>query len=214
MKIVAISDVHGKWNKITIPECNLLISCGDYSFRGETHMVKDFHKWLNKQPATHIISVQGNHELQVQHNFNLSKQIAQEQCPRVHFMEEGLVEIEDKKIWCSAWTPWFYDWAYNARRGEEIQRHWDLIPQDIDILVTHGPPAGVLDTVIGREQDHLGCLDLMDKINQLPKLKYHFFGHIHSGHGTMNFNDKTFFNVSICDEQYKPTNPVTEVEIA
>ncbi len=72
MKIVAISDVHCKWNKVVIPECDILISAGDYSFQGEPHVVVDFHKWLNKQPAKHKISVQGNHEKQVEKNFALS----------------------------------------------------------------------------------------------------------------------------------------------
>ena len=62
MKIILISDVHGKWNKLEIPECDILISAGDYSFTGEQHMVRDFHKWMSKQPAKHKISVQGNHE--------------------------------------------------------------------------------------------------------------------------------------------------------
>lgn len=72
-KIVAISDVHNKFNKISIPECDILISSGDYSFQGSTSEVKNFHKWLDKQPAKHIISVQGNHEKGVESNFDLSK---------------------------------------------------------------------------------------------------------------------------------------------
>ena len=77
MRVVAISDVHGKWNKLTIPPCNVLVSTGDYSFRGEKHMVKDFHTWLNKQPADHIISVQGNHEVWVEQNFEEAKLLAE-----------------------------------------------------------------------------------------------------------------------------------------
>lgn len=77
MRICAISDTHGKWNKLKIPECDILISAGDYSFRGESHMVKNFHKWLNKQDAGQIISVQGNHELWVQSNFQEAKDIAE-----------------------------------------------------------------------------------------------------------------------------------------
>lgn len=80
MKIVVISDTHNKYNKIEIPECDILISCGDYSFRGEPSEVKNFHKWLNKQNARYKISIQGNHELGVEKDFNLSKQIAEERC--------------------------------------------------------------------------------------------------------------------------------------
>lgn len=216
LKIVVISDVHGKWNKVKIPKCDILISCGDYSFRGEEHMVRDFHKWLDKQEAEYIISVQGNHELWVEKNFGLAKQIAIEECPNVHFVDEGLVEIEGLKIWCSAWTPFFHNWAWNAHRGKEIRKHWDRIPDDIDVLVTHGPPAGILDVVNyanGTPKERVGCQDLWAKILTLAKLKLHFFGHIHESYGYQYFNGIQFYNVSICDELYSASNDPAIVEI-
>lgn len=216
MKLVAISDLHGKWNKITIPECDVLISAGDYSFKGEPWMVKNFHKWMAKQPAKHFISVQGNHELEVEKDFANKKLIAQEQCPNVHFIDEGLVEIEGIKIWGSAITPYFHNWAWNKHRGEEIKPHWDKIPDDIDVLVTHGPPRGILDEVNyvdGTFKEHVGCDDLYNRILQLSKCKIHIFGHIHSGYGFKAVHDKHFFNASICDEMYMPTNAPWEIEI-
>ena len=211
-KIVAISDVHGKWNKIEIPECDVLISAGDYSFTGERHMVRDFHKWLDDQPAHHIISVQGNHEKDVEKNFQLYKDLALEQCPAVHFIDEGLVEVAGLKIWCSAITPWFHNWAWNRGRGSDIQKHWDRIPQGIDLLVTHGPPYGILDGVerfngkiCEYEIEHTGCSQLLDKILEV-KPKAHIFGHIHEGYGVLSRDEISFINASICDEHYKPVN--------
>jgi Icc-related predicted phosphoesterase len=212
MKIALISDIHTKWQKLQIPKCDLLISCGDYSFRGEPKVVKDFHDWLNQQDAMHIISVQGNHETWVEKNFEEAQRIALGECPRAHFMAEGLVIIDGTKIWCSAWTPWFHAWAYNAHRGEAIKKHWDLIPDDTDILITHGPPAGILDVVYAVDgvtpRDNVGCQDLMDKILTLKKLKMHAFGHIHGSAGEKIFKGIKFINSSICDENYMPTNPV------
>jgi Icc-related predicted phosphoesterase len=208
MKIVAISDVHGKWNKIQVPECDLLISAGDYSFRGERHMIRDFHAWLHKQPATYVISVQGNHELWVQHNFGEATEIAKEACPRVHFIEEGLVDIEGVNVWCSAWTPWFHDWAYNAHRGHEIKRHWDHIPGHTNILVTHGPPYGVLDIVPfadGTARERVGCHDLLEAVKRI-KPDLHVFGHIHHSYGEMHVDGTSFYNASICDEMYMASN--------
>lgn len=215
MKIVAISDTHGKWNKLKIPECDILISAGDYSFKGEMHMVRDFHKWLNKQEAGHIISVQGNHELWVEENFNIAKAIAVEECPAVHFMDEGLVEIEGLNIWCSAWTPYFHNWAWNAQRGEEIKKHWDRIPDDTDILVTHGPPMGILDELLRVDGEpsgqYVGCSDLMEAVKRI-KPDLHFFGHIHCGYGEKHLNGTSFYNAAICDEMYMPTNSIHIVE--
>ena len=209
MKIVIISDVHGKYRNLVIPECDVLISCGDYSFKGEPHEVKDFHAWLDKQDAKYMISVQGNHELGVERNFQLSKEIAEKACPGVYFIDEGPIEIEGVKFWCSAITPFFFSWAWNRYRGAEIKKHWDLIPDDTDILVTHGPVYGILDHVLNSHHpqgEHVGCADLLDRVKKLKKLKLHCCGHIHCGNGTVQIDGVTFINASICDEQYKPSN--------
>lgn len=217
MKIVAISDVHGKWNKIKdIPECDVLISAGDYSFRGEEHMVKDFHKWLSKQKAKHVISVQGNHELWVESNFEAAKAVAEKACPGVHFIgDHGTVVIDGVKFHGSAYTPWFHNWAWNKQRGIELAQEWAKIPEDTNVLITHGPVAGILDLVLhvdGSPKERVGCHDLLAKIVTLDQLKYHICGHIHSGYGEYNFHGKKFINASICDEMYMPTNPITVFE--
>lgn len=216
MRIVAVSDIHCRWPTITIPECDLLISCGDYSFRGERHVVKNFHKWLNKQPARHIISVQGNHELWVEKNFQEARMVAIEACPRVHFVEEDLIEIEGIKIFCSAWTPFFMNWAYNAFRGEEIQQHWKKIPDVVNILVTHGPPYGILDELVYPDGigkgEFVGCEDLLNVVKRI-KPDLHFFGHIHNwGGNEWHIDGTSFYNTSICDEMYYPANSVTIVD--
>lgn len=215
-KIVAISDVHNRYHNLKIPTCDILISSGDYSSRGTPDEVKNFHYWLNEQDAGHIISVQGNHELWVESNFDQAKLIAKEQCPAVNFIDEGLIEIEGIKIWCSAITPWFHDWAWNRHRGQDIQRHWDLIPLDTNILVTHGPAYGILDTVNYADgttkNGNLGCYQLKEKIKELKDLDLHFFGHIHSSHGEKHEDGVSYYNASICDETYYPSNPVTIVD--
>lgn len=215
LKIVAISDTHNKYSKLVIPECDILISAGDYSFRGTPTEVNQFHEWFNKQPAKYKISVQGNHELGVEKMFSVSQMIAKDKCPGVHFIDEGLVEIEGIKIWCSAITPEFCGWAWN-RFPNEIQKHWDMIPDDTDILVTHGPPYGILDqtTYANGEirPEHLGCPKLMERI-KIIKPDLHFFGHIHHGGGrAVNAFSTTFCNAAICDEMYYPTNTITIVE--
>lgn len=214
MRIVAISDVHERWNAIKIPECDILISAGDYSFHGSPVAVNHFHKWLNEQPAKHIISVQGNHEVGVEKNFELMKDLAIMACPRVHFIEEGLVVIDGINIWCSAITPWFHNWAYNRNRGEDIQKHWTRIPDSTNILITHGPPKGILDVVPyadGTPKEEVGCEDLLVRIKEV-KPDLHFFGHIHHSHGQKHVDGTSFYNVAICDEMYMATNPITIVE--
>lgn len=210
LKICAISDTHKQYRNLIIPKTDILISCGDYSNQGEPDTVKDFHSWLNEQDATHKISVQGNHEVWVESNWNEAKQIALDACPGVHFTEEGPLEIEGIKFWCASVTPFFYDWAWNRRKGE-IQKHWNLIPDDTEVLITHGPPANILD--VTPRGENVGCPFLMDKIAQLPNLEIHIFGHIHFCGGLERHIDGvSYYNAAVCDERYMTTNPITIID--
>lgn len=208
LKIVAISDTHENWGKLVIPECDILISAGDYSFRGSPNVVKDFHAWLNIQPAKHVISVQGNHESWVEKNFLEAKQIALEACSRVNFIDEGLVVINGVNFWGSAVTPFFCNWAWN-RHSHEIQEHWDKIPANTNVLITHGPPYNVLD--LCPDGRRVGCPKLMTKIREV-KPKVHIFGHIHWSYGQKEFNGTQYYNAAICNESYNPFNPPTVIE--
>ena len=208
MKIAMISDAHTYWDTITVPECDLLISAGDYSNRGEPQSIVRFHEWMSRQPARHKISVQGNHEVRVQMAYELMRRAVQGIDPDIHFVEEGLIAIEDVRIWCSAFTPRFFDWAYLEDRGPSIAKHWERIPDDVDVLVTHGPPHGILDTVKEGWPDHLGCVDLMYRVKQLKNLKLHVFGHIHGGSGERLVDGVQFVNAAVCNERYAPVNPV------
>ncbi len=83
------------------------------------------------------------------------------------------------------------------------------LPDNTDILITHGPAYGTLDTVKGRQYDNLGCGMLAQRIKVI-KPKIHICGHIHSGYG-YKFKDGThYFNASVLDEQYQYTQkPMT-----
>ena len=212
MLIYGISDVHNRYKDLVVPPCDLLISTGDYSFRGDISETRNFHKWLDEQPATYIISVMGNHELGVEKNFELHKVLALEQCPRVHFIEEGLIQIEDLKIWCSSYTPAFCDWAYNVYTDEDLKKHWDMIPEGIDILATHGPPYGMLDEVFCPPSyaEHKGCRKLWDAVLRV-KPKAHIFGHLHYHYGQKEFNGIKFYNIANCNDSYKIERQPTEI---
>lgn len=211
MKIVAISDVHNLWHKLTIPECDVLISAGDYSSRGQPEVVEAFHKWMDKQPADVLVSVQGNHELWVEKNFDEARDIVHKINKRIHFIAEDGVDIDGVKLWGSAITPTFFNWAWNRNRGDAIKAHWDKIPDDTEILVTHGPPFGILDKLSSGES--VGCADLRTRIDKLNKLKTHIFGHIHPGSGEYDYESVKFVNAAIVNDQYKLQYPVRIIEI-
>jgi hypothetical protein len=106
------------------------------------------------------------------------------------------------KIWGSPWQPEFYNWAFNLpKNGEELKAKWDMIPEGIDILITHGPAWGFLDDVEGNRGIHLGCELLAERIKAV-KPKIHICGHIHTGHGHYFDGTTHYFNASVLNEQY------------
>lgn len=223
-KIVAISDTHNQHDKIVIPECDFLIHCGDYSSKGYEREVRKFYKWMNEQPARYKISVQGNHELGWETNPAEMTRIAKEECPNIHLLYDQELVIEGIKFWGTPVTPYFFNWAYNRARttAEMIQygkplikEHYDLIPSDVDVLITHGPPHRILDELTfpnGQPKGQfVGCVDLLETVRRV-KPDLHFFGHIHGAHGEAHIDGTSFYNVSVCNEYYSPSNKVTVVE--
>ena len=216
MKVVAISDTHNKHNEITHKlhalsdqGYEMIIFGGDESMSGSTTETLNFLHWFNYLPFKYKIWIAGNHSLGMENNPNLVKR-AMEDYPQVIYLNDSGVTIEGISIWGSPIQPWFCDWAFNRQRGVDIQKHWDLIPPDTDILITHGPPYGYGDNL--EDGNRVGCKDLLATIEYNPP-KYHIFGHIHNGYGEYsNFHTK-FLNVAICNEAYKVANDPIIFEI-
>lgn len=214
MKCVAVSDIHMR--DVVTPEADMLLVAGDMTFKGKGHELAWFEEWLKKQPQKHKVWIAGNHEMGLELNPHLAPQIAERTGSL--YLEDSGVELDGVSIWGSPITPWFFDWAFNRQRGEDILHHWRMIPEGIDILMTHGPPFGYLDLVPRGE--HVGCEDLLDVVsNQLeypPQVM--IFGHIHLGYGETElkrFDGKVIkmINASSCDEDYVPVNPPIVFEI-
>lgn len=218
MRITVISDTHNKHKQITqdLPGGDILIHAGDISSMGYEHEIREFCKWYNSiKNYTHKIFIAGNHDWGFQNDPTKIKEIL-ELYPSIKYLQDDFTVIgEDTestiKIYGSPWQPRFHNWAFNADRGEDIKQHWDKIHTDIDILITHGPAFGYLDTVIDRGHDNLGCKDLANKIAKI-KPKIFVSGHIHSGYGYRVSLDSTthFFNAAVLNEQYIYTQkPIT-----
>jgi Icc-related predicted phosphoesterase len=196
MRIALISDSHGKHDGLVLPEADILIHAGDFSQRGRLNEVQDFMQWLDRQPHPHKVLIAGNHDFLAEKEPDLFQSLIP---PSVTYLNDSGVEIGGLKIWGSPIQPWFYDWAFNRQRGAEIRKHWDLIPADTDILITHGPPYGILDKTAQGEV--VGCADLMERVNAIqPRL--HVFGHIHEGHGMEQRGKTTFVNASVLNLRY------------
>jgi Icc-related predicted phosphoesterase len=132
----------------------------------------------------------------------------------IHYLENESIELGDYKIYGSPYQPAFCDWAFNLPRdGEGLRANWELIPDDIDILITHSPPYYILDYVPMFGQRNVGCKLLAERITQLEYLKLHVFGHIHYSSGATNIDGIEFVNASVCTEAYEPVNEPIVIDI-
>ena len=215
MKIVCLSDTHNCNREIVVPDGDILIHAGDATIRGTQFEVEEFLQWFSALPHRHKIFVAGNHDWLYENDNRFARLLTANF--KIRYLQDSSVEIEGLKIYGSPWQPRFFNWAFNLDRGAEMAEKWRLIPGDADILITHGPPHGILDEVpsnYGAEK--AGCEELRRKIEQISKsgkLKLHVFGHIHCGYGIEeNFGIK-FVNASVCDESYAPTQPPVVVEL-
>lgn len=205
-RVVFVSDLHTK--DIDPPEGDLLINCGDWTFVGKASEVNWSHGWLTRQANRYkaVVWVAGNHDFDAE---EWGPRIAEE--TGTIYLESTGCEVLGLKIWGSPYTPTFYDWHFMADRGNDIRKIWKQIPEGLDILITHGPPYGILDSSPGI-CGNVGCWDLLDIVRR-QKPKYHCFGHIHGGYGTKVVGDTTFINCAICDEAYFPEHAPIVIDI-
>lgn len=210
-RIVCLSDTHNLHEQIIVPDGDVLIHAGDATIRGTVLEVEDFLKWFSALPHRHKIFVAGNHDWLYETNNRFARLITANF--NIKYLQDSFVEIENLKIYGSPWQPRFFDWAFNLNRGAELAEKWRLIPADADILITHGPPHGILDEVPRQYRiENTGCEELRKKVETVrPKL--HIFGHIHCGYGQTEKFGTRFINASICDDEYNPTNAPVVVDL-
>lgn len=228
MRIVCISDTHSLQDNMLheIPAGDVLIHAGDISNRGGERDVTNFIHWFQNIKGFDMkIFISGNHD----HCFeqvdkphhkrdydwlrhlmspeNLSQSdIVYLQDDHVNFISEEF--SRPIKFYGTPWQPWFYDWAFNLpRMGEELEEKWNMILEDVDVLITHGPPNGVLDKVNNFRQpnQNVGC-ELLRFHVERAKPALNVFGHIHEGYGVKRIEDTLYVNASICNSGYNPIN--------
>ena len=185
--LCVVADTHQRHREIEIPRCDVLIHCGDFCHFGKgLDTLEDADVWFAETEAPHVISIGGNHDQPLQQReFQFTHSI---------FLEDRLVEIEGTSFYGAPWCPELVGFAYYATETELLQ-HWRQIPSGIDVLITHTPPAGILD-VPSSGTTHLGCPLLRQEIQRIrPRL--HVFAHVHVSHGIQVELETTFCNAAI-----------------
>lgn len=194
MRFIALSDTHGWHRKMVVPDGDVLLFAGDMCGPGKLEEVEKFGDWLRGLPHKHKVIIAGNHDWPFEKEPHLAREALGNDL--IYLQDESVV-CDGVKIYGSPWQPEFCRWAFNLKRGQALRDVWSKIPNDTEILLTHGPPMGILDRTF--EQRPVGCEDLRHRLLSLPNLKLHVFGHIHEAYGRRQEGDRLYLNASICD---------------
>ena len=196
MRVVCISDTHGRHRDICLPQGDILIHAGDITHFGKEHQLLDFNEWLGELPFTHKVVIAGNHECN--NTYDVGKLIT-----NGVYLDGSSTTVEGVKIFGIKFFP-------DSFAGS--------VPAATDIVVSHNPPCNIGDGLNGKASG-TGCKLLLREVQQ-KKPKLHVFGHVHSGYGLYTFPDTplsgtTFVNAAICGGPYNYalTNPPIIVDL-
>lgn len=209
MKLICISDTHCLHKKINFEsicsDAEIIVHCGDFTNNGSEQEVIYFLDWYKSLPFKHKILVPGNHDWFFEENSREARQLCLDR--QIILLNDSSCTINNIKFWGCPVTPAFFDWAFNKNK-EEIIWHWDIIPNDINVLITHGPPSNILS--FNESKVDCGCVSLRKKIEKINP-KYHIFGHIHESYGIYKNEKTTFINCSL--KNFPTLNIPIEIEI-
>lgn len=176
MRIVAVADTHSFEEDVVVPDGDVFIHAGDLMRLGGLEELVPVARWLHQLPHAQKIVVAGNHDWCFAESRERAVRLLG---PDVHYLQDSGVVLDGIRFWGSPWQPEFHSWAFNVPRGERLREIWSRIPDETDVLVTHGPPYGLGDRVHRRR---VGCRELLAaRARVRPTL--HLFGHIHEDGG-------------------------------
>ena len=216
MKIIAISDLHGLLPKID-EKCDVLCICGDIIpleiqtdiYKSKNWLKTDFIAWCNSIACEHILLIAGNHDLifeQTLHHEIMNIFLG----TKIHYLENDEIEIDGKRFYGTPYCHIFENWAF-MREDSHLKMIYDLIPENLDVLLIHDAPYGTSDICLQETEEnnkeHIGCIPLRDAIlEKKPKIVLH--GHLHSTNHNVELMENTkVYNVSILNESYNLEYP-------
>lgn len=212
MKLVCISDTHGDHEQVVLPAGDVLIHAGDLTGHGTEQETLAFMQWFGLQDFEHKLCVAGNHDTFMESEPDLAAEFARHN--GVYLLNDSGCHIGGLNFWGSPITPRFHDWSFMRDPGAAIEAHWRLIPENTDVLITHGPPHGILDQV---ERDdfqfeHTGCPSLLERIHEVAPL-LHLFGHIHEARGRVDADNLSYINVATMNKGYCIAHEPVRIEL-
>jgi len=201
VRIVAVADTHLYHRGLVVPDGDVLVHAGDLCRGGSLAELEIAADWLRALPHAHKIVIAGNHDFAFERHPDEARRVLGDGVGGLVYLEDAAATVDGVKFWGSPWQPRFFDWAFNLSRGAPLAAKWRLIPDDVDVLVTHGPPHGIGDRVA---RGHEGCEDLLARVRVVRPL-LHLFGHIHEDPGVWVEAGVTHANVTTAEGELAPT---------
>lgn len=206
MRIVAVADTHTFESDLgTLPDGDVFVHAGDLCRGGRLDELAVVTAWLKTLPHRHKIVVAGNHDWCFVRQPEEARQLLED---GIVYLQDSEVVLDGVRFWGSPWQPEFNRWAFNLPRGEALAAKWAMIPEGIDVLITHGPPFGIGDAC---EPVRQGCRDLLVAVRRLRPV-LHLFGHIHQDGGFWQEGETAFANVTAWECERGPT--VLDLDVA
>ena len=205
--IACFSDTHGYHHDQKLNEwfednpADILVFAGDYQYNNDDDGV-NFMDWVMGLPYTHKVIIPGNHDGNAL-GLSVWLDYMSGDFENLHFVIHDKINVLGLKFFCSAYSAKFGNWWFSENE-DKLNQLYQQIPNDTDILITHGGAFRTLDRL--ETGENVGSTALKDRINNLPNLKAHIFGHIHESYGTYVYNGYDAINCSFCNYRYNPVN--------
>jgi len=198
LEFQVFSDTHQKHGHLNLTYSDVLIFAGDHHCTKELDLVL-FLTWFELQPSKYKIFVPGNHDIFCEENPERTKELME--LHNIHYLVDEEVIIEGHKFYGTPYTPEFCNWAF-MEEEEDLEKRYAKIPDDTEVLITHGPPRDILDWCPG---GNVGSTALNTAVYRVQP-HYHIFGHIHESSGNKIIGKTEFMNVSVLDGHYYPNS--------
>jgi predicted phosphohydrolase len=198
VRIVAVADTHLYHDELVVPDGDVFVHAGDMCQGGDLDELRRALDWIRRLPHRTKVIIAGNHDFAFAEHAREARALAS----GLTYLEDAGATIAGVTFWGSPWQPAFNDWAFNLPRGRALAEKWALIPDHVDVLVTHAPPFGIGDR--GPTAGRLGCEDLLARVT-LASPKLHLFGHIHQDGGAWRHGATLFANVTTWECERAPT---------
>ena len=210
MVIVALSDTHGNHHSVDVPPGDIIIHCGDITLKSNLSEVTDFVLWFASLNFQYKILVAGNHDRFIRKKKPEFLELIKSH--KISYLENSSIRINGFSIFGSPFSPNYGGLgAFTYFDTPEAERIWNLIPENINILVTHAPPKGLRD-FSKTFNKNAGCQVLREKVLSI-KPRYHIFGHIHESYGIEAHGDSMFINASLSNGSGEIINKPVVLEI-